>query len=128
MWQQQSPLGGIKEVITAEEWDRKEGRAGQVKKAPAAGVHVALAGGSQVTSGRAQKRCKFTDMAGFTGSHSPWLCRAFRDKAPGERSKIIKDNKLCPFCLLHDADEVLLLQNQQNEANLRGTWMQGAAH
>jgi hypothetical protein len=80
-----------------------------VKKAPAAGVHVALAGGSQVTSGRAQKRCKFTDVAGFTGSHSPWLCRAFGDKAPEERSKTIKDNKLCPFCLLHDADEVLLL-------------------
>lgn len=36
----------------------------------------------------------------------PWLCKAFGDKTPDERSKIITDNKLCPFCLLHSSEEV----------------------
>jgi hypothetical protein len=56
-------------TIKKEEQD-KQG----VKRAPAAGVHVALAGSSQVTPGRTQKRCKFADVAaGCTGSHPPWL-------------------------------------------------------
>jgi hypothetical protein len=29
------------------------------------------------------------------------LCKAFE-----ERSRIIEDNKLCPFCLLHSEEEV----------------------
>jgi hypothetical protein len=33
--------------------------------------------------------------------------KAFGDKAPEEeRKKIITNNKLCPFCLLHNADEI----------------------
>jgi hypothetical protein len=48
----------------------------------------------------------FAEVAGCTGSHPPWLCKAFGDKAPEERIKIITDNKLCPFCLLHNADEI----------------------
>ncbi len=35
----------------------------------------------------------------------PRLCKAF-GKLPGkEREKLIVDNKLCPFCLLHDKDK-----------------------
>jgi hypothetical protein len=34
------------------------------------------------------------------------LCKAFGNKSPDERSKIIEDNKLCLFCLLHSAEEV----------------------
>jgi hypothetical protein len=60
----------------------------------------------QGNPGRAQKRSKFAEVAGCTGSHPPWLCKAFGDKALGERIKIITDNKLCPFCLLHNADEI----------------------
>jgi hypothetical protein len=76
------------------------------KKEPSAGVHVALADNAQGNPGRAQKKCKFAEMAECTGPHPPWLCKAFGDKAPEERSKIIMDNKLCPFCLLHNADEI----------------------
>jgi hypothetical protein len=47
-----------------------------VKRAPSAGVHVALAGSSQVTPGWTQKKCKFADVAGSTDSHPPWLYRA----------------------------------------------------
>jgi hypothetical protein len=36
----------------------------------------------------------------------PWLCRAFGYKAPEQRRRIIRDKKLCLFCLLNDADEV----------------------
>ncbi len=76
------------------------------QKAPPAGVHVTLADNVQGNPSRAQKRCKFAEVAGCTGSHPPWLFKAFRDKAPEEKIKIITDNKLCPFCLLHNADEI----------------------
>jgi hypothetical protein len=73
------------------------------KKAPSAGVHVALADNAQGNPGQVQKKCKFVEIEGCTGSHPPWLCKAFGDKAPEERNKgIIVDNKLCPFCLLHN--------------------------
>jgi hypothetical protein len=34
------------------------------------------------------------------------MCKVFGDKAPEERNKIIVHNKMCPFCLLYNADEV----------------------
>jgi hypothetical protein len=43
---------------------------------------------------------------GCTGSHPPWLCIAFGDKTHEERSRIIEDNKFCPFCQLRSAEEV----------------------
>ncbi len=36
---------------------------------------------------------------------SPWLCKAFGKLPAKEREKLIVDNKLCPFCLLHDKDK-----------------------
>jgi hypothetical protein len=35
----------------------------------------------------------------------PWLCKVFGKLAAKEREKLITDNKLCPFCLLHDKDK-----------------------
>ncbi len=32
--------------------------------------------------------------------------KVFGDKAPEERNKIIVHNKMCPFCLLYNADDV----------------------
>jgi hypothetical protein len=75
-------------------------------KAPSAGVNVALADNAQGNPGRAQKRCKFAEVAGCTGFNPLWLCKAFGDKTPEERNRIITDNNLCPFCLLHNADEI----------------------
>ncbi len=54
-----------------------------------------------MATGRAPKKYKFPELAGCTGSHPSWLCKAFGDKTPEERNKIIVDNKLCLFCLLH---------------------------
>jgi hypothetical protein len=42
---------------------------------------------------------------GCTGTHPPWLCKAFGKLPAKEREKLIVDNKLCPFCLLHDKDK-----------------------
>jgi hypothetical protein len=37
--------------------------------------------------------------------HPPWLCKVFGKLPAGEREKLIKDNRLCPFCLLHNKDK-----------------------
>jgi hypothetical protein len=42
---------------------------------------------------------------GCAGTHPPWFCRAFGKLPAKEREKLIVDNKLCPFCLLHDKDK-----------------------
>jgi hypothetical protein len=42
---------------------------------------------------------------GCTGAHPPWLCKVFGKIPAKERDKLITDNKLCPFCLLHDKDK-----------------------
>jgi hypothetical protein len=77
-----------------------------VTKHPAAGFYVAVAAEGHVPPGQFPKKCKFADAMGCAGMHPPWWCGAFRDKAPEEKAKIIEDNKLCPFCLLHDMSEV----------------------
>jgi hypothetical protein len=43
------------------------------------------------------------------GNSPPWMCKAFGDRAPEERKKIIKDNKMCPRCILHSTDNVFFL-------------------
>jgi hypothetical protein len=35
----------------------------------------------------------------------PWLCKVFGKLPAGEREKLIKDNRLCLFCLVHDKDK-----------------------
>jgi hypothetical protein len=42
---------------------------------------------------------------GCAGTHPPWFCRAFGKLPAKEREKLIVDNRLCPFCLLHDKDK-----------------------
>jgi hypothetical protein len=42
---------------------------------------------------------------GGTAAHPPWLCKVFGKLPAGEREKLIMDNRLCPFCLLHDKDK-----------------------
>jgi hypothetical protein len=41
-------------------------------------------------------------MMGCQGTHPPWHCKVFGKIRAKEREKIIEDNQLCPFCLLHD--------------------------
>jgi hypothetical protein len=47
----------------------------------------------------------FKDVMGCSGAHPPWLCKVFGKLPAKEREKLITDNKLCPFCLLHDKDK-----------------------
>jgi hypothetical protein len=47
----------------------------------------------------------FKEVMGCPATHPPWLCRVFGKLPAGEREKLIKDNRLCPFCLLHDEDK-----------------------
>jgi hypothetical protein len=39
------------------------------------------------------------------GTHPPWHCKVFGKLPAKERERIIRDNRLCPFCLLHDKDK-----------------------
>jgi hypothetical protein len=48
--------------------------------------------------------CVFKDVMGCTAAHPPWFCKVFGKLPAGEREKLIVDNRLCPFCLLHDKD------------------------
>ncbi len=50
--------------------------------------------------------CVFKGVMGCTGTHPPWLCKAFGKLPAKEREKLIVDNKLCPFYLLHDKDKL----------------------
>jgi hypothetical protein len=42
---------------------------------------------------------------GCPRQHAPWGCGAFGSIRAEERARIIEDNRLCAFCLLHDRAE-----------------------
>jgi hypothetical protein len=44
----------------------------------------------------------FTGVLGCPRQRAPWKCGAFGSIRAEERAKIIEDNRLCAFCLLHD--------------------------
>jgi hypothetical protein len=74
-------------------------------KAGAAAIHVTGADGRRPRQGDGGRACVFKDVMGCTGAHPPWLCKVFGKLPAKEREKLITDNKLCPFCLLHDKDK-----------------------
>jgi hypothetical protein len=82
---------------------RKE--AAKASKAGAAAVHVTGIDGKRHRQGDSGRTCVFKDVMGCTAAHPPWLCKVFGRLPAGEREKLITDNRLCPFCLLHDKDK-----------------------
>ncbi len=67
------------------------------REAPVSGVNTVTveAGEGEVKIAprmmeRAPQKCKFSETTGCTGSHPLWLCKAFGDKTPEERSKIFR--------------------------------------
>ncbi len=82
---------------------RKE--AAKASKAGAAAVHVAGIDGKRHRQGDSGRTCVFKDVMGCMAAHPPWLCKVFGRLPAGEREKLITDNRLCPFCLLHDKDK-----------------------
>jgi hypothetical protein len=89
--------------VSFQEIGRKE--ATKLAKAGAAAVHVTEAEGRKPRQGDAGRVCIFKGVMGCSGTHPPWFCRAFGKLPAKEREKLIVDNKLCPFCLLHDKDK-----------------------
>jgi hypothetical protein len=61
--------------------------------------------GRRPCQGDGGRACVFKDVMGCTGAHPPWLCKVFGKLPAKEREKLLVDNKLCPFCLLHDKDK-----------------------
>ncbi len=59
------------------------------------------ADGKRHRQGDSGRRCIFADVMGCSGLHPPWHCKLFGNIRAKEREKIIEDNWLCPFCLLH---------------------------
>jgi hypothetical protein len=82
---------------------RKE--AAKSAKIGAAAVHVTGVDGKRHRQGDSGRTCVFKDVMGCTAAHPPWLCKIFGRLPAGERERLIKDNRLCPFCLLHDKDK-----------------------
>jgi hypothetical protein len=74
-------------------------------KAGAAAVHITGVDGRRHRQGDSGRTCIFKDVMGCTAAHPPWLCKVFGKLPAGEREKLITDNRLCPFCLLHDKDK-----------------------
>jgi hypothetical protein len=68
-------------------------------------MHVLETVGRRAEHGEGRRACIFKGVMGCTGTHPPWFCRAFGKLPAKEREKLIVDNKLCPFCLLHDKDK-----------------------
>jgi hypothetical protein len=79
--------------------------ASKLAKAGAAAIHVTEAGGRRTEHNERGRPCIFKEVMGCGGAHPPWLCRAFGRLPAKEREKLIMDNKLCPYCLLHDKEK-----------------------
>ncbi len=90
--------------VSFQESGRRE--AAKLAKAGAAAVHVTEAAGQRPRQGDRGRVCIFKGVMGCTGTHPPWFCRAFGKLPAKEREKLIVNNKLCPFCLLHDKDKL----------------------
>jgi hypothetical protein len=86
--------------------DSAKKEAAKPGKAGAAAVHVTGIDGKRHCQGDSGRTCVFKDVMGCTAAHPPWLCKVFGRLPAGEREKLIMDNRLCPFCLLHDKDKL----------------------
>jgi hypothetical protein len=85
--------------------DSAKKEAARLAKAGAAAVHVTGIDGKRHRQGDSGRPCVFKDVMGCTGAHPPWFCKVFGKLPAREREKLITDNRLCPFCLLHDKDK-----------------------
>jgi hypothetical protein len=79
--------------------------AAKLAKAGAVAIHKTGAEGQRPRQSDKGRACIFKGAMGCTGTHPPWFCRAFGKLPAKEREKLIVDNRLCPFCLLHDKDK-----------------------
>jgi hypothetical protein len=85
--------------------DGAKKEAAKPAKAGAAAVHVTGVDWKRHRQGDSGRTCVFKAVMGCSAMHPPWLCKVFGRLPAGERERLIKDNRLCPFCLLHDKDK-----------------------
>jgi hypothetical protein len=83
---------------------RKAGAAEAAKLAKAA-VHVTGVDGKRQRQGDSGRACVFKEVMGCPATNPPWHCKVFGKLPAKKREKLIEDNRLCPFCLLHDKDK-----------------------
>jgi hypothetical protein len=83
----------------------KKGGAAEATKLAKAAVHVTGVDGRRPRQGDGGRTYVFKDVMECQVTHPPWHCKVFGKLPAKEREKIIKDNMLCPFCLLHDKDK-----------------------
>jgi hypothetical protein len=95
--------GGIGKTVHQDS-GRKAGAVEATKLAKVA-VHVTGADGKRQRQGDSGRACVFKEIMGCPATHPPWHCKVFGKLPAKEREKLIKDNRLCPFCLLHDKDK-----------------------
>ncbi len=84
---------------------RKKGGAAEATKAVKAAMHVTGIDGKWHRQGDSGRACMFKEVMGCPATHPPWHCKVFGKLPAREREKLIKDNRLCPFCLLHEKDK-----------------------
>jgi hypothetical protein len=68
-------------------------------------MHVTGVDGRRPRQRDSGRTCVFKEEMRCSATHPPWLCKVFGKLPAGEREKLIKDNRLCLFCLLHDKAE-----------------------
>jgi hypothetical protein len=96
------PGWGAGSTRSAPQEGGKKGGAGEAAKLAKAAIHVVGANERRSCQGDGGQACMFRDMMGCQGTHPPWHCKVFGKLPAKEREKVIEDNRLCPFCLLHD--------------------------
>jgi hypothetical protein len=79
--------------------------AAKLAKTTAAAVHVTGVNGKRHRQGDSGRACVFKEVMGCPATHPPLHCKVFGKLPAREREKLIRDNRLCPFCLLHDKDK-----------------------
>ncbi len=80
-----------------------------------AAIHVTAADEKPQQQGDGGRQCIFADVLGCSDRHPPWKCGRFGNIRPKEREKIIEDNRLCAFCLLHDRAKMCGAKERQNK-------------
>jgi hypothetical protein len=83
----------------------KKAGAVEATKLAKAAVHMTGVDGKWQWQGDSGRACVFKEVMGCPATHPPWHCKVFGKLPAKEREKLIKDNQLCPFCLLHDMDK-----------------------
>ncbi len=105
---------------------RKEDQDRQgVKKAPAAGVYVALARWRSGDLLPASEEMSVHRRGWVRRLTPPIAVQGFRGQDAGGRGKIIRDNRLCPFCLRHDVDEVCYSKVNKKKPICKGAICKG---